>query len=229
VFVPAIAKRAISYGSRAWLATLAGLVNVRLDQLVLIPLVSARELGLYAVAVNVNTLLSPLSGAIATVATTRVAREGSASSSASIGRHAVFLLTLLVLVLGVTVPFLLPLVFGADFHDAVVLAEILVPGTLALSVAAVVGSIAAGLGAPGISSAGEIGALAITMVGLAVLVPLGGAIAAAAVSTAAYTVNLAVQVILLRRKLRISVSDLLMPRWSDLPALTSMLRQAVRR
>jgi O-antigen/teichoic acid export membrane protein len=76
---------------------------------------------------------------------------------------------------------------------------LLLPGALALAAANVAGLCLIVLGRPGVTSIAEIVALAVTAVGLALTLRPFGILGAAAVSSAAYTLRLAIQLGVLRR------------------------------
>jgi O-antigen/teichoic acid export membrane protein len=73
----AVAAQGLSFGSRAWLDSLATLVNVQVDQVIMSRAVSPAELGFYAVAVNVTAVSQSLAAAVVGVVMPRVAAGDS--------------------------------------------------------------------------------------------------------------------------------------------------------
>ncbi len=74
-------RAAAVFGTKSWLSTVAGVANVRLDQVLMAGLVASRELGLYVVAVSIASLTYGLSVAVSSALYPRVA-EGEAALAA---------------------------------------------------------------------------------------------------------------------------------------------------
>lgn len=216
--------RATAFGRRAWVGTLASAANNRLDQLLMIPLVSARQLGLYAVAVNVSGLSSLVLGAMNTVIGPIIAKGNNELIGTAL-RLTLFAVLIFSIGAGLVVPWMLPLVFGRSFEPAVPMCLILLGASIPGAGAWVLGSALQNAGSPGIPARGEVGALIVTASGLAVLLPPLAGVGAAIVSALAYTVNLTIQLALVRWRMRIPLRELLLIRREDL----SMITQAVRR
>jgi O-antigen/teichoic acid export membrane protein len=209
-------RAAAKYGSRSWVGAVANMVNVRLDQLLLIPLVPPSALGFYAVAASVASLLAPASGAIATVIFARAARQTELPRMLRAVRVTVLATLVLASVLGGLVPIVAPVLFGARFGPVVPLALILIVGAVAVSGTAAVGALTAGYGFPGVLSIAEGAAVAITVAGLLLFVPVAGTVAAATVSTLAYWCAFGLGAKLGAAKLQVSVSEVVVFRRSDI-------------
>ena len=107
------------------------------------------------------------------------------------------------------------ILFGHSFLPAVDMARILLVGNVPW-IAEVV--LAAGLlssGRPGLRSSGQIVSAVITVVGLILLVPVLGAIGAAWVSLAAYTINFIITLVMFHHVTRIRYVDSVIPRRQD--------------
>lgn len=230
-----IMRDAMSFGVRAWPGTLASLANQRLDQLIMIPLVPSRELGLYAVAVTIASLAGILTNQVATVMLPRVAA----------GEHAIVPLAtrcMLLVVFGTgvliavgTLLFLVP-IFGADFSQARELVLVLLVANLAQAGVVIVGQSLTAAGRPGAPSVGEIASLAVTIPGLILFLPAYGALGAATVSLLAYSVTFALLVSIAVRHFHHRPLDYVLPRAADVqflrdlasPILTKIARLASR-
>lgn len=204
----AAARSLYSYGVRVFLGFTPRAINIYLDQLLLSTTnwVSSAELGNYAVAASLSSLVLPLSTAFGTVAFPAVAASATAEESRRIERSALrgALATAAVIVgaLAAVAPFVIPLVFGHGFADAVVAFWLLAPGAICLALNQVMGDILRGRGKPLLAAAGEgIGAIT-TVVALPLLAPRLGINGAAAVSSAAYAAATAVLLWALRRSRR---------------------------
>jgi O-antigen/teichoic acid export membrane protein len=187
---PSRTREGLSFGIRAWLGSAIGLANVRVDQLVMTRAVSARELGLYAVAVNVTTLQQSLSAAVISVIFPRVS-AGDAALAARASRVTLWSVLLLSAVLVPVVAVFLPLLFGSAFDDAVSMAQILLAASVPFAGTTLLEAAFTAHGQPGITARAQLLGLAATAPGLIFLLgPLGGDGAALA-SLAAYSLSYA--------------------------------------
>ncbi len=170
-------------------------VNRYLDQLVLSQAVPPADLGRYAIAVSVTLIPIPLVSAIGNVAfpqlaaervvSTRGHRLGRAAILASAGTASAMLLPV-----AVAAGWLVPLVFGQGYRDAVPLIWLLTPGGVFLACNQVAADLLRGLGRPGLVAAAEGFATVFTLTLLFALLPVLGVAAAAIASTIAYGVAL---------------------------------------
>jgi O-antigen/teichoic acid export membrane protein len=227
-FRAGLLREGLGFGVRAWPGTMASLANQRLDQLVMIPLVPSRELGLYAVAVTIASLSSLLSSQLITVRLPRIAAGEHGLLPQTVRR--LFLVVLFTQVwLAIATVFLLVPVFGPEFADAKPLVFVLLLATLGNSAVGTLGQALAGTGRPGAPSVGEMVSLAITIPGLLVLLPSMGAMGAALVSAVAYNTTLAVLIGLSTRHFDHRVKDYLIPRRDDITSIIDSLRPVAAR
>jgi O-antigen/teichoic acid export membrane protein len=234
VFKFTLAREGVRFGLKSWLGGLAQLANLRLDQLLMIPLVAPRELGLYAVATSVSGASTIVTGALTPPLMTRVA----AGETELLPRAVRIVLIGTVgfnVLLGLITPVLLSELLGPQFDGAIPMTLVLLVGTVPLVAA---GVLSAGLladGAPMIPSIAELIALVITVVGLLLLLPPLGGMGAAIVSLAAYSATFLVQLVMARRRSGVTLRTYLIPtredlRWgADLAGgIVTRLRVAVR-
>ncbi len=223
----AVVRRALSYGPRAWVGTLASTANARLDQLLMIPLVPPRQLGLYAVAVNVSALDGFLVSALSTVIGPSVARGNRALIARAV-RVTILVDASFGVLFAIVARWLMPVVFGSRFAAALPMTYVLLAASVPGAAAWVLGTALQNAGHPGIPALGEMLALIVTVAGLIVLLrPLGG-LGAAIVSGMAYTTNSAVQIACARARLQISLSEMLVVKRSDLDYLVAAGRLAFK-
>lgn len=190
------------YGLKALPGSTGTLLNNKLDQLLLVPMVSLRELGLYAVAAGTSfapTVLSVSMASSAFAAVEHDSHRGRQASAATAIRHSILVSALAAAALALATPVLVPLIYGPAFAAAVVPTIILLGGSVAWGGKLVASQCANALGQPGYSSTGEVVGVVVTVVGLVIFVPLYGIIGAAVVSLVAYVTRLAVTLVLLRR------------------------------
>jgi O-antigen/teichoic acid export membrane protein len=217
-FDRALLRRALSFGPRAWVGTLASTANARLDQLLMIPLVVPRQLGLYAVAVNVSALDGFLVSALSTVIGPSVAR-GNRDLIARAVRVTIAADAAFGVGFALVARWLMPLVFGARFSAALPMTYVLLAASVPGAAVWVLGTALQNAGYPGVPARGEILALIVTIAGLIVLLPSLAGLGAAIVSGAAYTTNAVLQIGLARRRLQIPVRDMLVVKRSDIDFL----------
>jgi O-antigen/teichoic acid export membrane protein len=200
----ALARPLFRYGLGQLASAAPTLVTTRLGVLVLSLTVPAAALGQYAVAASVTALALPVVSAVGNVSFPRIAsRTLSAArlrrlqrwallSSAAVG-------VALLLPVVVTAPWLVPLVFGDGFRDAVPLVALLAPAGLLLAGGRVCGDLLKGHGRPlAVAGAQAVAAVA-TVVMLAALVPPFGVFGAAVASSVAAGVALLLLLRALRR------------------------------
>jgi O-antigen/teichoic acid export membrane protein len=211
------------FGLRAYPGSLAGIANSQLDQLMVAPLLGARDLGYYAVAVTLANL--PLG--VVQALSARSIRDISGPEGGGLDivraahnlRQAVVIATIAVTGLAVVTPLLVPLLYGRSFGATAGLCLVLLPGTIAVTVSVIAGPALSLAGRPGSASMAQLVALGFTAVGLAVTLPVLGVMGAAITTTLAYGVRAGLQLWALRRE---GVTDLV-PRWQDVREVVGML------
>ena len=221
-----LARRALQFGVRAWPGTLSAIANARLDQMIMIPLVDPRELGLYVVAFTVATGPSILASAISSAIQPRVAR-GEYQLVAAGSRIVLPVVALAGAAIAIACPILLPLLFGEAFEPATPLAWILLAAAVPGQTATYFGETLSAGGRPGLATAGQIVALAVTVPGLLLLLGPLGAYGAAIVSFASYSAYFAFEFTAARLHFGGNVLDYLVPRRADAALLRrSLMRRA---
>jgi antigen flippase len=179
---PAFTTSSLRYGARA----VAGGLAVAASAQIAVPLVGAfaglRETGYYAVGLSYAIPVTFVASAIAMHTLPDIAAaQGDVRIRLIRHRVTVALLTLLPIAATalLVTPLLVPAVFGAEFHPAVRVAQILVLAQSFRALANVLGDIARGLGHPGVPSVAETTGIIASIILLAVLVPGLGAEGAA--------------------------------------------------
>lgn len=219
----ALTGAAWSYGLRVWPGSLAALANVRLDQLLMVALVSSRDLGIYVVAVTFASIPSFLTSAVGPVIFTRMA-NGRPDALARAHRVVVLVGLVSLIVLGGSSPFIVGALFGSEFREGALSATILLAAGIPQASAVVLGSALAGAGYPGRSTVGELATVSVTIAGLVVLLPVFGIVAAAVVSFIAYGLNALYLTFATRQLLNVPILHLVSVRPSDVHLLTAALR-----
>jgi O-antigen/teichoic acid export membrane protein len=211
----ALTRASISFGLKSWLGGLAQMANARLDQLVMIAFVPARQLGLYAVATTISMAYGLVSGALSPPLMQRVA-AGERAMMAQAVRMTVVMTIALNLVVALVTPVLLPLLYGPQFAGALPMALVLLGASVPLAGASILSSALQADGEPVLPSVAEGIALVITGVGLFLLLPSLQGIGAAIVSLAAYSASFAFQLVVASRRIGAPIHDFLVPCRADL-------------
>lgn len=201
-FDPALTREGAAYGIRAFGNTLGQLANSRLDMLVLPALLLAADIGLYVVAVSASSMIVGLFGSLSLVVFPAAARAGGADAVALAQRAirlVLFASVVVAVVVGLLAPWLVELLYGAEFSDAVRPLWLLLPGTCCWATAAIVGSGLKAIGRPGAASVAQFVGVGVTVVGLAVLLRPLGIEGAAITSTVTYLTVLVVSLVLFAR------------------------------
>ena len=216
-------RAAVPFGAKAWVGGLGQAANARLDQLLMIKLVSPSELGLYVVAVTVSGfLVNPVVNAVATANSPRIAQGDRALIGRSV-RTSLVAVGLTSVGLAAVSPWLLRLAFGAPFVDALPIALVLLAASVPLAGTTVLGSALSSAGRPGVAASAELVSLAVTIPSLILLLPVLGALGAALTSLVAYTVTLGFLLFRARAIFGGKLRDYCVPNRQDLADLRSRL------
>lgn len=222
-----VVKKAVPFGARVWVGTTSDLANVRLDQVLMITLVSPSELGLYAVAVNIGSFAWIITGGISPPLLARIS-SGELALAPRTLRTVLTLVALLTVVVAVSTPLVLTLLFGREFIDAARPTWLLLAAGLPVAGITILTQTLNGVGRPGLAGLGHGAALLITVPGLLLLLPVWGAIGAAFVSLVAYTANFAILLVATIRTCDMTLRELLVPTGSDLAWLRELVRSRLR-
>jgi O-antigen/teichoic acid export membrane protein len=190
-----LARSSFVYGLKSHGATVGSTVNLRLDQFILPLVVGASSLGLYAVAVSANSVVISISSALAVVVLPTAARHPERAVAIARRALAVTLLSaiLLAAALALVAPLALYVVYGAHYGGGANALRLLLPGSVALAAAMVVGQTLLAVNRPLEWTFTQLAAAVLTVGGLSLVAVLHAGIAGAAVvSSIAYTATLGV-------------------------------------
>jgi O-antigen/teichoic acid export membrane protein len=214
VFRLSLARASLGFGLKSWLGGLAQTANARADQLLMITLVPARQLGLYAVATTISSGYGLVSGAVAPPLMARIA-AGERHLLPQAVRMTAWLTLGLNLAVACVTPILLSVLFGPQFGGAAPMAFVLLGASVPLAGASVLSSALQADGAPLIPSVAEAIALVITGGGLILLLPPLQGMGAAIVSLAAYSASFVYQIVMARRRVGALLREFVVPGRGD--------------
>lgn len=186
-------RRCLAYSTRIHPGTLINLANGRLDQLLMTALVAPKALGLYAFAVTLSELLNQIASAVSIVLLPKMAANTNETSRLAVAvQSARWVLIISSIGAGglyFAAPILVSLLWGSRFAEAVPVARILLPGTVALSLAVTLSTCLRGAGKPLAGTVAELGSLMVMIPLLVFLLPRFGIYGAGVASTCGYIVN----------------------------------------
>jgi O-antigen/teichoic acid export membrane protein len=216
-------REALAFGVRVWVGRLANVANLRLDQVVLIPIVSSADLGRYVVAAALGSIPTLVAGPVGQILEPRVANRGVADLPRVL-RCTILATGAIAAVVGAVTSPLLRHLFGPSFTDATGPAWLLLAASVPYVARFLVRSCLVAAGHPSAGSKAELVALAATTAGLVILTPAFGILGAAVTSLGAYTISAGLLLRSGSRILRVPVRDIVFPRFSDLAWVHGALR-----
>ena len=132
------------------------------------------------------------------------------------------------LLLAAAAPWFVPFVYGEAFRPAVLPLVLLLPGIVALAVSRVISSYFSGqLGRPIITSLVSLATMAAGLVSYVTLIPPFGAAGAAAGSTLAYLVPMAIYFVLFPRATGLRAAEMILLNRDDRALYPRLLRRAL--
>jgi enterobacterial common antigen flippase len=197
----ALMRETLSFGLKAHMGTIAGLVNARLDLMLVPAFLGAASVGLYSVATNVTSIIATLTTTIAMIVMPVAARREKQSPQTVIRTFQIVLMigVAIALPLAASANLALSIVYGADFEGAATALRILLPGVTLDAAAMVLWSGLLAANRPLLSSVAAIPASILTVVGLVLFLKEGGIEVAAIVSTCAYSTVFVISVLIYKR------------------------------
>jgi enterobacterial common antigen flippase len=200
------------YGAKAHFGAIAGLVNARLDLLIMPAFLAAASVGLYSVATNVTSIITTLVGTVALMVLPVAVRRSDSARQVILTLHATLAVAVaLAIPLAILAPFALRLIYGSEFDGAATSLRILLPGTVLQAGVMVLWTGMLAANKPLTVSAAVMPAALLTIAGLIVFLPSGGINAAAIVTSVVYAFEFTVLLILYRRTMGFPWSHFLKP------------------
>jgi O-antigen/teichoic acid export membrane protein len=208
-------RRLLGFGIRTHSTSLASLLNERLDQLVISVFLAPAKLGLYVIAVTLTSATTIIGQAAASVVVPMVASlRDPAARIAAATRYASWVLVGAVCVaipMLVWTSALIRILFGGEFLGAATVTRVLLVASVFFSVNRVVAAILNAVGRPLDAGIAESLSLAITVTGLALLLPRLQLLGAGLTSLLAYCSTTAWMTSRAARALETTPAALLLP------------------
>jgi O-antigen/teichoic acid export membrane protein len=230
--------RAVRFGLQSWASNLLQQINYRFDVLILGGFATARDVGVYSVALTLTSAAWVLPQGLQTVLFPRVASleestmagEISADESdaalAKAVRHSVLLTLPAALLISALLLVAVPLLYGSRFSETTSLGFVLLPGVLLLGIAKVLSSAVAGRGYPRYGLYVGLMSVPTTLALYFGLIPLFDEWGAAVASSISYGVVALMVLVFFRRVTRIGLRATFVPRVEDVADYGGLARIA---
>jgi O-antigen/teichoic acid export membrane protein len=221
---PGLGREALRYGRSAWVAGVANHANARLDQVVMIPLAGAVQLGYYAAAVSLTQVVSIAVVALGNTLFPRASTRQDPQLVARVCRITLPAALGVAVVGGALAHPVTVLLFGHEFAPAAAVLRVLLFAAVMAGLAFLWGSGLAALGMPRSQAIAQVAGLVVTVVGVGVVVPVYGAMGAAWVSLASHLLAVVVSLRFFVRATSCTVRECLLPRTADVAWGLDLLR-----
>lgn len=185
-----LTKKMLNYGAKVWFGDVSQLANSRIDQFLIGAFLNSHDLGIYTVAVSTAGFTGVVANAVRTIIVPSVAGKETLTEQIkstlqlfksywifSIFFHAIFL---------ISVPILVPFVFGNDYSEAITLCQILIIGSLFINAKTVLSGGIQAMGFPETISLIEFIGMIISLILSYLLIKTNGLIGVAIAISFAY-------------------------------------------
>ena len=187
-------RRLVRFGFASLLGGAPALITVRVDQAVLSTTVDLADLGQYAVAVSISTLILPIVAGLGHVAFPRLASQSTNDAERWSVIRSVLIIGPVASCVGALIIFpatlwAIPRFLGSDYGSVPDLVALLLPGSIGLAAGNVLGDVLRGLGRPRAVGTAQLVGAVMTVAGLWYAVPRWGVFGAAVVSSLTYCIT----------------------------------------
>ncbi|MGN6218391.1 MAG: oligosaccharide flippase family protein [Microbacterium sp.] len=219
----------VGYGARVWIGSVAGVLLMRVDQVLMVPLSSTYELGLYVVAVTISELPLVVNTAVREVMFASDARSTADEALTRAARVSFLVCFGIAVGLGASSFFWVPILFGHDFAAAIPTMLVLLFAVVVGVPGSIAGSGLSARGYPQLRSYSLVIACAINIIVVLVAVPLLGALGAALATLVGNLISSNFNVFQIRQRFGIKARHFYLVRRSDLTAIASLVGRIARR
>lgn len=219
----------LRYGLPSMLTSVPRDLNLRIDQLVMAVFLPSSTLGLYVIAVAWSGLLAPVMNSLGQTLFPRMAALHDTQEQKDLLQRTLHISVLVGIlltgaILAIT-PFVIPLVYGLEFQEAVPAALILVIAGMVSHINSIIEEIFRGIGIPKWAMIAEVVGLVCTVVLLVLLLPLYGLMGAAVASLGSYVVVLIVLLIFTKLWTALPLRSIVVPGRSDVLILCEYIKR----
>jgi O-antigen/teichoic acid export membrane protein len=219
-----ILRPAISFGTKNYIANLFTFFNYRLDSFLVNFFSGPASVGLYSVSVSTAELIWYIPNAISSALfpkSSTLDKGTAARLTAQACRQTLSASTFLAIIFAVVGPFLIPLIYGADFQDSIPAFFWLLPGILGVSLSKIISANLSGAGKPQYATYTSTITVVLTIVLDIALIPAFGIVGAAVATSIAYLASAVLSVVWFQRESQLRWTEVVVPRTSDLTTLVN--------
>lgn len=206
----------VSFGTRVWLGSVASMVLARSGQLLMTPLSSVRDLGLYSVASTISDLPLIVALAIQGALFGVNSQVRDAAKVTATARLTLLAAVVGCLLMGGTLPFWIQPLFGREFAAATVPTMMLLASALLCIPGLMAATGLTAWGRPGLRSTGLTVTLIANIIAFVLLVPPFGVIGACWTSILSNVVMTTFMVLAASRVMQVPANEFFMVRQRDL-------------
>ena len=230
---PELIKGIVRFTAVTGLSGIIGILNVRIDLLLVISIDSQEAAGIYSSAISVAEALWLFSSSIAMASFARVGaapREEAARVTATGIRYTLIVVVPAAIVAAIVGPTAIEIVFGSRYADAATPMRILCIGTAVFAAQPLLNNYFTNqLGRPAIPLVLGIVSLVISVVASALLIPPLGSTGAAIGTTVSYLATGAVSIALFLWLSEVRSSELWQVRWDDIMSYFRLAGEILRK
>ncbi len=219
-------RRLVGYGIRIYGSDVLGTFGQQIDQFLVVGLLAAADLGIYTIALQASRVLNIFQQSLGTVLLPKIAGLPTHQVVTIVTRGARLTSALTALsgvALIVVMPFLLPGIYGHDFHKAVSISQILVIESVLASATGVLIQTFTATNRPGMATVLQLVGLSLAVPLMLLLIPRLGLTGAAVSLLVSTTARLAIAVACYPLLLKVSAPNLIVTP-ADLRYLSAALR-----
>ena len=197
-------RKMLTYSIKIWFGDISQLANSRIDQFLIGGFLSSRDLGIYTVAISVARFTSVFSDSITTIMLPSITGKNSFQEKVTemlnfFKKYWVFSI-IFHLIFALSLPILIPFVFGNAYSESIIICQILVLGSLFVNAKTVLGGGIMGMGFPVIMSYVEFFGMIISLIFSILLLKLHGLIGVSIAITFSYLCQFLLFLFLTNRK-----------------------------
>ena len=223
-------KNSLSYGLKGHVSNILAFINYRVDLFIIAYFLNDASVGLYSIAVTVVERIWVVSQSVSTVLFARVSNLSTdverANFTAVVARNVMFISLIGGLLLYFLGSWIIKLLFGASFIDAVVPFILLLPGVVLLSFARILSNFFSGIGRPEINTYVAFFTTVLN-IGLNIyLVPKLGLVGAAIATSITYASNMLIKTTIFGRMNKMFFLDFLLVRSTDFALYKNYINKA---
>lgn len=229
---PAILKQLFTMGILFSASFFIIQLNYRIDIILLEELAGLKEVGLYALGVNIAEQLWQIPLAISVILFSRAANKEDpremTATTVSMARISLLIALVLSVVIVLVAPWIIPMVFGEAFRASVILLQVVLPGITIMVIFRVLSGQLAGMGKPQLAIYAFVPALVLNIALNFWLIPLYGGLGAAIATNISYFFGAVAYWIIFARQCKTDYGELFRFAGTDFQLIAEILRKFKR-